>query len=175
MTDYRRLYTPGATWFFTVNLEERHGNRLLVDHIDHLRQVMREVKTRHPFAIEAMVVLPEHLHCLWTLPAGDADYKTRWALIKAGFSRRIPAGEQRSASRIKRGERGLWQRRYWEHLIRDDRDFEQHLAYIHWNPVKHGWVTRVIDWPYSSFHRYLRRGLYPADWASVDDDLIAGE
>jgi putative transposase len=110
MTEYRRACIPGATWFFTVNLAERHGRPLLVDHIDLLRRVFRDVKGRHPFAIGAIVVLPEHLHCIWTLPAGDSDYKTRWALIKAGFSRQLPAGERRSASRVQRGERGIWQR-----------------------------------------------------------------
>ena len=107
MTEYRRASIGGATWFFTVNLAERHGNHLLVDNIDLLRQVVRKVKTDHPFKIDAMVVLPEHLHCIWTLPDGDCDYKTRWALLNAGFSRAIPVGERRSESRIKRGERGI--------------------------------------------------------------------
>lgn len=105
---------------------------------------------------------------------GDADYKTRWTLIKIGFSRAIPPGERRSQSRIARGERGIWQCRYWEHLIRGDRDFEQHVDYLHWNPVKHGWVKRVRDWPYSSFHAYVRRGIYPADWACQPDETING-
>ncbi len=123
-----------------------------------------------------MVVLPEHLHCIWTLPPGDADYKARWALIKAGFSRTLPGGEYRSDSRRKRGECGLWQRRYWEHVIRDERDFERHVDYIHWNPVKHGWVTRVRDWPYSSFHRYVRGGILPPDWGWSDpEDWDLGE
>ena len=165
MTNYRRAHIPGATWFFTVNLAERRKNRLLLENIDVLRQVFRQIRTRHPFAIDAIVVLPEHLHCVWTLPDGDSDYKMRWALIKAGFSRQIPRGERRSESRVKRGERGIWQRRYWEHMIRDDRDFERHVDYIHWRPVKHGWVKRAEDWPHSSFHAYSRRGLYPPDWA----------
>jgi putative transposase len=176
MTEYRRARIPGATWFFTVNLAERHGKLLLVDHIDLLRRVFRNVKDRHPFAIDAVVVLPEHLHCIWTLPAGDCDYKMRWALIKAGFSRQLPAGERRSASRVQRGERGIWQRRFWEHVIRDDRDFERHVDYIHWNPVKHGWLKRVCDWPHSSFHAYVRRGVYPEDWAcDFDTGIDAGE
>jgi putative transposase len=176
MTEYRRACIPGATWLFAVNLAERHGKSLLVDHIDLLRRVFRNVKDRHPFAIDAVVVLPEHLHCIWTLPAGDCDYKTRWALIKAGFSRQLPAGERRSASRVQRGERGIWQRRFWEHVIRDDRDFERHVDYIHWNPVKHGWVKRVCDWPHSSFHAYVRRGVYPEDWAcDLDSAIEAGE
>jgi putative transposase len=176
MTEYRRACIPGATWFFTVNLAERHGKPLLVDHIDLLRRVFRDVKDRHPFAIEAMVVLPEHLHCIWALPAGDSDYKTRWALIKVGFSRQLPAGERRSASRVQRGERGIWQRHFWEHAIRDDRDFDRHVDYIHWNPVKHGCVKRPSDWPHSSFHAYVRRGLYADDWACDPDGAIdAGE
>lgn len=174
MTEYRRAKIPGATYFFTVNCAERSGNRLLVDHIDRLRPIFRKVKSEHPFEIDAMVVLPEHLHCIWTLPPGDADYPTRWALIKAGFSRAIPAVERRSMSRIKRGERGIWQRRYWEHLIRDDPDFQRHVDYIHWNPVKHGWVRRVKDWPHSSFHAYVRRGIYPANWACEPKEIIDG-
>ena len=172
MTQYRRIKIPGVTYFFTVNCAERQGNRLLVDNIDLLRQIFRKVKGTRPFQIDAMVVLPEHLHCLWTLPQGDADYKTRWALIKAGFSRAISPGEQRSESRAKRGERGIWQRRYWEHMIRDDRDFEQHADYIHWNPVKHGWVERVRDWPYSSFHQHVRQGIYPTNWSDEPEITI---
>ena len=174
MTAYRRTTIEGATYFFTVNCAERQGNRLLTDNIGVLRQAFRKVKQDHPFAIDAVVVLPEHLNCIWPLPPGDVDYKTRWALIKAGFSRAIPPGERRSASRIARGERGIWQRRYWEHLIRDDRDFERHADYIHWNPVRHGWMERVRDWPYSSFHAYVPRGLYAADWADGPDETIDG-
>ena len=117
MVEYRRAKVEGATYFFTVNCAERHRNHLLVNHIDLLRQVFRKVKEDHSFAIDAIVVLPDHLHCIWTLSPGDADYKTRWALIKAGFSRRMPPGEKRSQSRRKRGERGIWQRRYWEHSL----------------------------------------------------------
>ncbi len=174
MTIYRRAKIEGGTYFFTVNCAERHNNQILTNHIHLLRQVIRSVKDRRPFVIEAMVVLPEHLHCIWTLPPGDADYQTRWSLIKAGFSRSIPEGERRSASRLKRGERGLWQRRYWEHLIRDDRDFERHVDYIHWNPVKHGLVRRVTDWPWSSFHAFVRRGVYPDDWACAVEPAIQG-
>ncbi len=174
MTEYRRAKLEGARYFFTVNCAERHGNHLLVDHIDVLREVFRKVRGGHPFAIDAMVVLPEHLHCIWTLPPDDADYKTRWALIKAGFSRAIPAGERRSISRMRRGERGIWQRRYWEHMIRDEQDFQRHVDYIHWNPVKHGWVKRVGDWPHSSFHVYVQRGIYPAGWAWEPDETVDG-
>jgi len=176
MTDYRRAYMPGATWFFTVNLAERKGNRLLVEKIDVLRAAFSQVKTRHPFRIDAVVVLPDHLHCLWTLPPRDTDFSTRWGLIKACFSRALEKGERISPSRVKRGERGLWQRRFWEHLIRDQTDFNHHLDYIHWNPVKHGWVAAVVDWPYSSFHAYVRQGMYPPHWGGdVVPDVPAGE
>ena len=174
MTNYRRTIIEGATYFFTVNCLERHGNHLLTDNIDILRQTFRNIKTNHPFKIEAIVILPEHLHTIWTLPLGDADYKTRWTLIKAGFSRKILSGERQSTSRIKRGERGIWQRRYWEHLIRDNRDFEQHVDYIHWNPVKHGWVNQVKNWSYSSFHNYVGRGIYSLNWAGVPNITING-
>ena len=172
MTNYRRVKTPGATYFFTVNLAERHNNRLLLDWIDNLRQSFRRVKRDHPFEIDAVVVLPDHIHCFWTLPEGDGDYQTRWSLIKAGFSRTLPMAEKRSESRVKRGERGIWQRRYWEHLIRDERDFERHVDYIHWNPVKHGRSKRVVDWPYSSFHDYVGRGVYPSEWAWGNEEAM---
>lgn len=125
---------------------------------------MRYVKHRHPFRLEAWVVLPEHLHCIWTLPPGDSDFSTRWNLLKGNFSRSVEKGERISCSRAKRRERGLWQRRYWEHLIRDQEDFNRHIDYIHWNPVKHGWANRVSDWPHSSFHAYVARGVYPITW-----------
>jgi putative transposase len=162
---YRRANVAGATYFFTVNLAERRTG-LLVEHIDALREALRRVKRTHPFGIDALVVLPDHLHALWTLPQDDADFATRWMLIKGGFSRQIPASEYRSPSRVAKGERGIWQRRYWEHLIRDERDFARHVDYIHFNPVKHGLVTCAVDWPYSSIHRYVRLGLVEPDWAS---------
>ena len=160
---YRRATTDGGTYFFTVNLADRNRT-LLVEHVGLLRSVTREVKVRHPFHIDAMVVLPEHLHALWTLPTGDHDYPTRWALIKAGFSRRIPKGESVNKSRASKGERGIWQRRYWEHLIRDEGDYEKHVDYIHFNPVKHGYVNLASDWPYSSIHRYIASGIVERDW-----------
>jgi putative transposase len=162
---YRRADVTGGTYFFTVNLAERK-RALLVDHIDILRTMMHKVKAMHPFPIDAMVVLPDHLHALWTLPVGDDDYPIRWMLIKAGFSRQLPKTERRSHSRQSKGERGIWQRRYWEHLIRNDRDFERHADYIHYNPVKHGYVERAVEWPFSSFHRYVLQGLLPSDWGS---------
>ncbi|UXJ52816.1 REP-associated tyrosine transposase [Pseudomonas citronellolis] len=175
MTTYRRDRTPGATWFFTLALHD-HRSRLLVEHIGPLRGAFRYVAERHPWAIDAIVILPEHLHALCTLPEGDNDYALRWRLMKAHFSRALPRGEARSPSRASKGERGIWQRRYWEHRIRDEQDFSRHVDYIHFNPCKHGHVQRVVDWPWSSFHRYVRNGVLPADWAGGNGEVErAGE
>ena len=164
MTNYRRNFTAGGSFFFTVNLEERRL-RLLTEHIDELRSAFRETRRHHPFTIDAMVVLPDHLHAVWTMPEDDADFGTRWRLIKSAFSRSLTSGERVSDSRAAKGERGIWQRRYWEHTIRDQNDFTRHIDYIHINPVKHGLVPRVRDWPDSSFHRMMKIGIYPEDWA----------
>lgn len=165
MPDYRRYRVPGGTYFFTVNLLERYPNDLLVAHIDSLRKVVRDVRKKRPFVIDAWVVLPDHLHCVWTLPPGDDDFSNRWRLIKQGFSKALPITERRSAIRKARGERGIWQRRFWEHVIRNDIDYAAHVDYCHINPLKHGYVNRVVDWPYSSFHRHVERGIYTVDWA----------
>jgi len=170
---YRRANAAGGTYFFTVNLADR-SSRLLVERVDDLRESVRIVKARHPFDIVAWVVLPEHLHAVWTLPDADADFSTRWLLIKAGFSRRIASGERVRASRATQGERGIWQRRFWEHQIRDERDLERHVNYIHFNPVKHGHVRRPSDWPHSSIHRAIRAGELPVDWAASDITIDAG-
>jgi len=164
MTSYRRNFVPGGSFFFTVNLVERKRS-LLTDHISLLREAFRGIQQRHPFTIDAIVILPEHLHTVWTMPAGDADFATRWRLIKSTFSRQLAHEERISPSRLAKGERGIWQRRYWEHTIRDESDFIRHIDYIHINPVKHGWVKRVSDWAPSSFHHYVKLGVYPADWA----------
>lgn len=164
MTEYRRFYVPGSTWFFTANLAERRGNALLVEQIDFLRAAFRYVKHRRPFRMEAVVVLPEHLHCIWTLPPGDDDFSQRWGLLKSHFSRAINPGERVSNSRSKRRERGIWQRRFWAHMVVGQEDFNAHFDYIHWNPVRHGWVRQVSEWPYSSFHRFVELGIYPANW-----------
>jgi putative transposase len=162
---YRRTRTQGGTYFFTVNLADRTSN-LLVDHVDGLRAVVARVRNDHPFAIDAWVVLPDHLHAVWTLPQGDDDYATRRMLIKAGFSRALSSSvEAVSASRARKGERGVWQRRYWEHLVRDAGDFRRHVDYVHINPVKHGYVDRPAAWAWSSIHGYIRDGSLPQDWA----------
>jgi putative transposase len=156
MPDYRRVLVPGATYFFTVNLQDRKRG-LLVSHIDLLREAVRDVRAKRPFEIVAWSVMPDHMHAIWTLPETDSDYAARWLAIKAIFSRRLPLNdtEQRNDSRIKRGERGIWQRRFWEHMIRDDRDLDEHIRYVHFNPVKHGYVEVETDWPHSSIHRYI--------------------
>ncbi|WP_069471024.1 REP-associated tyrosine transposase [Candidatus Marithrix sp. Canyon 246] len=152
---YRRYRVAGGTYFFTVNLADRSSS-LLVEHIDLLRDAVREVKCRHPFTIDAIVILPDHIHAIWTLSVNDVDYSKRWMLIKSMFSRHIPKTELINDSRMKKRERGIWQRRFWEHTIRDEFDWQQHVDYIHNNPVKHGWVKQAIDWPYSSIHSYLK-------------------
>ena len=166
MTEYSRTYIPGASWFFTVNLAERKGNRLLIDKIDLLREAFEYTKQRHSFRMDAVVILPDHLHCIWTLPPDDADFSGRWNMLKGYFSRNMEKGEKVSASRKSRRERGIWQRRFWEHLLRDQTDFNRHVDTIHWNPVKHGWVNKVCDWPHSSFHRYLEQGIYTENWGN---------
>ena len=175
MPNYRRMRTPGATWFFTVNLLDRRGNDLLVRHIDVLRECVAAERKRRPLQINAWVVLPEHSHWLWTLPEGDADYSTRWRRIKTDFSRALPRVEHRSAIREGRNERAIWQRRFWEHQIRDDDDYARHVDYIHINPVKHGHVSRSADWRHSSFMSYVERGVYAVDWAADVDVAVAGE
>ncbi len=151
--------------FFTVNLAERQA-AWLTRYIEALHTSIEAVRHRHPFDMDALVILPDHLHTVWTLPSQVDDYSTRWMLIKAGFSRKIPAGERRRVSRMSKGERGIWQRRYWEHLIRDELDYARYVDYIHYNPVKHGYMSRPADWPHSSIRRYIEDGRLPADWGA---------
>jgi len=169
MRKYTRVYVPGACYFFTVNLARRGDHDLLVRYVDALRAAVAATRRDHPFSIHAMVVLPDHLHALWQLPPGDADFSVRWRLIKTQFSRAVPRGERISPSRRRRGERGLWQRRFWEHLIRDERDWQRHVDYIHYNPVKHGHVARAEEWPFSSLHRFIREGRCEPGWGAADD------
>jgi len=172
---YRRADVAGGTYFFTVNLADR-SSRLLVEHIDDLRAAVKTVKRRHPFEIIAWVVLPEHMHAIWALPEGDNDFSGRWSLIKSGFSRAIGRTEPVSSSRVDRRERGIWQRRYWEHWIRDEIDLQRHVNYVHINPVKHGHVKRAADWPHSSIHRFIDRGWLTVDWAcDVENGEVGGE
>lgn len=171
---YRRAQIPGGTYFFTVNLADR-SSQLLVERISTLREAVRSVKARHPFEIVAWVVLPDHMHAIWTLPPSDTQYAKRWMLIKAAFSSQVPHGERISASRLRKGERGLWQRRYWEHTIADEDDLQRHIDYIHYNPVKHGYARAASEWPYSSIHRYIKAGDITTDWGVAPEGIGAGE
>ena len=169
MPDYRRNRVPGGTYFFTANLLDRRSG-LLVTHIDALRSAVRGVRERAAFHIDGWVVLPDHMHCIWTLPPGDADYSGRWRALKKAFTKALPATEPRSAVRVSRNERGIWQRRFWEHTIRDGRDYVAHMDYVHFNPVKHGLAAHPGEWPFSSFRRCVAAGLYPASWCGGRDE-----
>ena len=167
MVHYRRNRIPGGSYFFTVALHNRRSH-VLTEQINFLRKAFRQTQSRQPFSIDAIVILPEHLHTIWTLPPGDADYSGRWRALKGGFTRAlhragIPVPHHAS------GEYALWQGRFWEHTLRDERDRQHHVDYIHYNPVKHGYVSAVADWPWSSFHRYVQQGLLPRDWAGTGE------
>ena len=149
---YRRAFTPGGTFFFTLVTQARQPVFASAEAVDSLRNAFRVVRASRSFRIDAMVVMPDHLHCLWTLPPGDADFSTRWRLIKTWFTKHHAAKER------------VWQARYWEHQIRDDADFANHVDYIHYNPVKHGLAASPKAWPYSSFRRHVDAGVYPANW-----------
>jgi len=166
---YRRAKTPGATFFFTVATFRRRKILCEPDNVNLLRTAFKLMKTRHPFTIDAFVLLPEHLHCIWTLPPGDNKYSMRWNGIKGHLTRHCADAYKtpRSASQQRKRAQTIWQPRFWEHQIRNERDYEKHCDYIHWNPVKHGLVARVRDWPHSSFHRFVRLGIYSPDWAGV--------
>ena len=167
MPDYRRAAVPGGTYFFTVCTHRRKP--LLTDPqcIAALREAIRTTRQEQPFTILAWVLLPDHLHCLWRLPPGDADFSSRWSRIKRQVSQAcrdwLPS-ENATTSRQGRRESTLWQRRYWEHLIRDEDDLARHMHYIHFNPVRHRHAPRAADWPHSTFHAYVRRGIYPESW-----------
>lgn len=173
--DYHRAWDSGGTYFFTVNCLLRKNNDCLVSNIHLLREVVAKVKKSHPFKIHAWVVLPEHMHCVIELPEVNADFSTRLMLIKMLFSRSIPTQEKRSDVRVNRRERGIWQRRYWEHLIRDERDYQAHVDYVHINPVKHGLVKQVKDWSFSTFHKLVEQGKYQKDWGGGMESMLSYE
>ena len=174
MPNWRRAHVPGGTFFFTLVADQRRPifNSEAARTI--LGNVIRECCSTHPFDIRAIVLLPEHLHTLWCLPSGDTNYSGRWQWIKTQFTQRwldaggteVPVSDGRKAD----GRRGVWQPKFWEHTIEDEDDFERHFDYIHFNPVKHGHVRCPSDWPWSSFHRWVRAGVYPKDWACGDRD-----
>ena len=179
MSRYRRAITAGGTFFFTVVAYRRQP--ILCDEAIRtaLREAVLSVRRSKPFAIDAWVLLPDHLHCVWTLPADDDDFSGRWSLIKSAVSRVVGAqyrrAEWRNASKLKHREATIWQRRFWEHCIRDENDLQRHVDYLHFNPVKHGLVSRVSDWPHSTFHRFVAEGKYPIDWAGSTDGVDVDE
>jgi putative transposase len=175
---YRRAQVQGGTYFFTVVTYQRIEILSRPENVALPREAFKRVKKTYPFRIDAIVLLPEHLHCIWTLPQNDADFSTRWRLIKSYFSRKLshvcwsagggetPTHKPISASRSKKSEKTIWQRRFWEHLIRDEQDLKHHVEYIHYNPVKHGLVKSPKDWAFSSFHRYVNNGVYDLEWGA---------
>lgn len=186
MPNYKRNFLAGGTFFFTVVTHERRLWLCTEKARNALRMAIREVQAKRPFTIEAWVLLPDHLHCLWALPEGDHDFSVRWRLIKTRVSRECADAleenivgcvsdsvtHQSIPSRSRRGERNLWQRRFWEHTIRDERDYAVHCDYIHYNPVKHGFCKSPGEWPYSTFHRFVEKGIYPADWGAAEEPKI---
>lgn len=163
MTNYRRAFVAGGCYFFTVVTQDRRPLFAQAETVARLREGFRRVKAAQPFEIDAIVILPDHLHTVWRLPEGDADFPLRWRKIKHYVSIGTEASGQR-ASWSRRREKGIWQRRYWEHAIRDEQDWQRHVDYVHFNPVKHGYVTRPGDWPYSSFSQALNAGWYSLGW-----------
>jgi putative transposase len=178
MPNYRRANTKGGTYFFTVVTYRRR--RILCDENVRiaLRHAIRRTRTIYPFTIDGWVLLPDHLHCIWTLPPGDADFGVRWAMIKRYVTKQCADTLHRedwmNDSKRRRKESTIWQRRFWEHQIRHDHDYEKHMDYLHYNPVKHRHVLQVKDWPYSTFHRCVHRGIYTEDWAGVIDEQEEG-
>ena len=173
MVRYRRNVIAGATYFFTVTLRDRRAT-YLVDYIADLRAAFRVAKQQQSFEIIAIAIMPEHLHALIRMADDDANYAKLWRTVKGNFTQQL-LQQGVPLQRNARGEYNLWQRRFWEHTIRDDRDLQAHVDYIHFNPVKHGLVKFVAQWPYSSFHRYVRLGLLPKDWAIEQADGEYGE
>lgn len=179
MPEYRRIKTPGGTFFFTV---VTYGRRQLLTNPE-VRQALREgiIKVRQslPFAIEAWVLLPDHLHAIWTLPGNDDGNAARWAVIKSWVTKKcnnlFNSEMNINKSRKNRQEGGIWQRRFWEHVIRDDQDFHRHLDYLHWNPVKHGYVETPMAWPYSTIHRFVAQGLYPSNWGGGEIEKYSAD
>ena len=167
---YHRVYVPGGTYFFTIVTYQRRPILSTPETIQLLQDAIRYTMTRMPFSIIASVILPDHMHFIWTMPEESFDFSTRWRLIKSYFTRYRykPSNISESASRVKKGEQDVWQRRFWEHLIRDETDLSHHIEYIHYNPVKHGFVDYAKDWQLSSFLDYVKNGLYQLDWGESD-------
>ena len=173
---YRRAQQLGGCYFFTLVTEQRRQLFTSEARVEILRNAFRQVMDKYPFTLDAIVVLPDHLHCIWTLPQDDADFATRWRLVKSWFTRHcdMVARTPPDAARLRKGEQAIWQHRYWEHLLRDEADYRRHVEYIHYNPVKHGYVDRPLDWPYSSFRRFVERGLFAEDWGAGEMVFSSG-
>ena len=174
--EYRRVYLPGGTFFFTLVTYKRRPILSSPENIQILRNAFQYTMGRYPFSVVASVILPDHVHFIWTLPEDSSDYSTRWRLIKSHFTRnwQPKSGSSESASRREKGEADVWQRRFWEHLIRDEDDLSNHIEYIHYNPVKHGLVNTPAEWKYSSFMKYVRNGAYDLDWGR-EEKIFSGE
>ena len=177
MTSYERNKTQGGMYFFTLVLNQRKNTSLLIDHFDLLKFCIKKVKSKYPFQLPAIVVLPDHLHMVMLLPKEDDNYAVRIRLIKTYYAKALDVAGPKSVSMNRKHEKGIWQRRFWEHLIRDEDDLHRHINYIHYNPVKHGYCTKVNEWPYSTFHNYVERGVYSIDWACdvIDETFLVGE
>jgi putative transposase len=163
---YHRVYINGATYFFTLVTHNRKSIFNTIGAVELFNDAITYTNQRMPFKINAYVVLPDHLHSIWTLPENSSDYSTRWRLIKSYFTRHwlVNGTISKSPSKMRSGEQDVWQRRFWEHLIRDEKDLARHVEYIHYNPVKHSLVNSPIEWKYSSFIEYVQEGLYPVNW-----------
>jgi putative transposase len=170
---YRRAFTPGGVFFFTLVTHERRPILKEAATVAVLRAAFRTVRNTRPFKIDAIVIMPDHLHCIWSLPPDDDDFATRWRLIKTWFTKHCDPALRAvpGPARMAKQEQALWQHRYWEHRLRDETDYIRHVDYIHYNPVKHGHATTALEWPYSSFRRYVEAGMYPAYWGQNEIDL----
>jgi putative transposase len=162
MRTYQRLCREGGIYFFTVVTADRWPCFAVASHLQGLGNALRRVRAGHPFETQAIVVLPDHLHCIWQLPPGDSDFSLRWQLVKKHFANNLHT------------KRRIWQPRFWEHLIRDEDDMDRHMDYIHYNPVKHGLAATPAEWPHSSFMRLVRVGMYPLDWGASAPSRIGG-
>lgn len=176
MSSYKRVHIPGGSYFFTLVTFGRQPILTSPQARATLRHAFRETRVHQPFQLDAICLLPDHLHCLWTLPEGDADFPGRWNRIKGLFSKRYLAAnashDDPNHSRLRKGEATVWQRRFWEHCIRDADDFRRHLDYLHFNPVKHGHASNALDWPWSSLPRYVQLGWYDRAWGAQEPPLI---
>ena len=171
---YRRSRTKGATYFFTVLTYKRKRILCKTDNVKIIKEAFRHVALQRPFLVDAFVMLPDHIHCIWTLPDDDNDFSTRWRLIKGYFTRRCDKKyrDEQSDNMQKKCLQGIWQQRFWEHTIRSDRDFAAHVDYIHYNPVKHGLVKKPRDWEHSTFNKYVKAGVYDINWGTTEEMIF---